>query len=68
MKGPNGEKRKGDTVQKAITVAKIATGEIKDESPTLRHKGGKARAKKLSGSNRKSIATKAAKIRWKNQD
>ena len=30
-KGPNGEKRPADAVGAAVMVAKIATGEIKDE-------------------------------------
>ena len=30
MKGPQGQKRFGDTIRRAIQVAKIATGEVKD--------------------------------------
>ena len=74
-KGPKGEKRPADVVGAAVTVAKIATGEI--EEPTedgknkaaveLGRKGGKARAEKLSKKRRAEIARKAAKARWKRQ-
>jgi len=52
-------------------IAKIATGEItesqkvKSAAAELGSKGGKARAKSLSGKKRKSIAKKAAEARWK---
>ena len=32
-RGPNGERRPGDVVGCAVTVAKIATGEIEEELP-----------------------------------
>lgn len=65
MKGPRGEKRPADTLQRGIQVAKIATGEIKEElkEPTQRFKGGNARAKALTTKRRKEIASKAAKTK-----
>ena len=73
-RGPKGEKRPADAVGAAITVAKIATGEIeettdddgKDKAAVeLGRKGGLARAKKLSNKRRTEIAKKAAAKRWK---
>ncbi len=72
-KGPRGEKRPADAIGAAIKVAKIATGEEKEEkrpegkseaAALLGSLGGKARAKKLSKKKRKEIAQKAAKARW----
>ena len=71
-KGPKGEKRPADVIGAAITVAKIATGEIEettDDSKNkaaveLGRKGGHARAKKLSKKRREEIARKAAAKRW----
>jgi hypothetical protein len=66
MKGPQGQIRPADAIQRAIKVARIATGEITENLPDPRHSnGGKARAKKLSGKRRTAIAKKAAKERWK---
>jgi hypothetical protein len=44
---------------------RVATGEI-EETAVLEHshKGGIARARKLSEAERRSIAKKAAKARW----
>jgi hypothetical protein len=71
-KGPRGEKRPADAVGAAIMVAKIATGEIEDDSDELAsaaaqlgRKGGKARAEKMSPERRAEIARKAAQERWK---
>ena len=56
-KGPKGQKRPGDVVGAAVTVAKIATGEIEEETEddgknkaaqALGRMGGKARAKSLT--------------------
>ncbi len=72
-KGPKGEKRPADAVGAAVKVAKIATGEIvedtdddgKDKAAVeLGRKGGQARAKALSPEKRSAIAKKAAKRRW----
>ena len=71
-KGPRGEKRPADAVARAIMVAKIATGEIEDQTDPLPNaaaelgrRGGKARAANLSPERRAEIAKKAAKSRWK---
>ena len=73
-KGPKGEKQPADAIGAAVMVAKITTGEIKDEftddgknkaAVELGQKGGQARAKKLSKKRRTEIAKKAAKARWK---
>lgn len=55
-------------------MAKIATGEVQEDSSSedgkdkaaqaLGRKGGMARAEKLSDEERKQIAEKAAKARW----
>ena len=67
-RGPNGERRPGDVVGCAVTVAKIATGEIEDPLPSATRngglKGGKARAEALSSSKRSEVAKKAAQARW----
>ena len=71
--GPRGEKRPADVVGCAVTVGKIATGEIHetlqpDRSVPARRagglKGGKARAKALSAERRSEIARKASNARW----
>ena len=72
-KGPKGEKRPADAIGAAITVARIATGEIEEKpdddgkdkaAVALGRKGGAARASKLTPKQRKEIARKAAKARW----
>lgn len=68
-RGPKGEKRPADVVSNAVHVMRIATGEIED-TPAPEHarrgglKGGVARARKLSETERRAIAKKAAKARW----
>ena len=69
--GPTGQKRPGDVIGTAIKVAKIATGEVEDETMAgkeLHQKGGliggKLRAKNLTPERRKEIAQDAAKKRW----
>ena len=71
-KGPSGQKRPADVTQNAVMVMRIATGQEKEVAPAPRtaaeesgSKGGKARARKLSESERKKIAAKAAESRWK---
>lgn len=70
-KGPRGQKRPADVIGAAIKVAKIATGEIEDETTKKEYtrkaglKGGKARAKKLTPKQRHEIAKLAASARWK---
>ena len=69
-KGPQGQKRPADTVQAAIMVAKIATGEIEEKlkEPSGKVRSGKAgaaaRAEKLTAEERTAIAKKAAGSRW----
>jgi hypothetical protein len=65
-----------DVNSRANAIGKIATGEtvLPEESVKAAggrkggRKGGNARAAKLSESQRKSIAKKAAKARWSPQD
>jgi hypothetical protein len=76
-KGPQGQKRPGDVIGAAITVAKIATGEVTESEATDAHdgkdpaakalgsKGGRARAKSLTPEERSTIASVAASARWK---
>ena len=73
-KGPKGEQRPADVIGAAVTVAKIATGEIQGEvaddgknkaAVELGRKGGAARAKKLNKIRRSEIAKKAAQARWR---
>ncbi|MXZ44424.1 MAG: RNA-binding protein [Gammaproteobacteria bacterium] len=68
--GPQGQSRPADTVQNAVHVAKIATGEIEETKPKPSGKarsgkaGGTARAKALSKERRSEIARQAAHARW----
>lgn len=68
-KGPKGQKRPGDIVGNAIRVARIATGEEKEDTPSKTRKGGlrggKMRAKSLTPEERSEIARIAASARWK---
>ena len=66
-RGPNGERRPADVVGCAVTVAKIATGEIEEELPENREdkvNGGKARANGMTPEERSGLARKAAQARW----
>ncbi len=69
-RGPQGQKRPAGTVECAVMVARIATGEIEEEAtPTSgRVRSGKAgasaRAKSLTAEERHAIAKKAATARW----
>ena len=66
-RGPNGEKRPADAVGCAVTVAKIATGEIEEDLPAHRDikvKGGKARADGMTQEERSELAKAAAIARW----
>jgi len=74
-------KRPTDVNQRAVLIAKIATGEIEDpikEKDPVKAaasmlgrlgglKGGKARAESLTAKKRSEIAKKAAKARWSNK-
>ena len=71
---PKGHKRPADVIGNAVTVMKIATGEIKESGQTddgkskaaveLGRKGGHARAARLTPKKRREIAKKAAAARW----
>jgi hypothetical protein len=72
-KGPNGQKRPADAIGLAVTVARIATGEV-DDTPVddgkdpaakaLGKKGGAARAANMTPERRAEIAKAAAAKRW----
>jgi len=71
--GPKGEKRPADVNARAVMIAQIATGEIKDVTTedgknaaavALGRMGGKARAAALSKKRRAEIAQAAARARW----
>ena len=71
-RGPHGQKRPADAVGCAVTVAKIATGEIEDTKEKRvparavgGKSGGRARSNALSPERRKEIARAAAAARWK---
>lgn len=73
-KGPKGEKRPADVIGNAIKIARIATSEEDDAltadgkdkaAVSLGKRGGAARARNLSQDDRRRIAKKAAKARWK---
>ena len=72
---PKGHKRPADVIGNAVTVMKIAAGEIEESGQTndgkskaaveLGRKGGAARAAKLTAKKRRAIAKNAAITRWK---
>jgi len=72
---PKGGKRPADVISNAVTVMKIATGEIEDPDRTpdgknrsaveLGRKGGKARAAALSKARRVEIAKRGADAKWR---
>ena len=73
-KGSKGERRPADANQRAVMVAKIATGEVEDKvtddgknaaAVALGRMGGRARAETMSKKRRKEIAKQAATARWK---
>ncbi len=73
-RGPKGQKRPADVIGNAVKVMRIATAEEAEDFPaddgkdkaaqSLGQRGGKARAKALSGKRRKEIARTAAEKRW----
>ena len=69
-KGPQGQRRPADVNASAVTVARIATHEIEEDTGPVpgRRKsgqaGGKARAEKLTREERVDIAKRAANARW----
>ena len=73
--GPKGQKRPADVIGAAIKVAKIATGEIEDDTgpddgkdkaaQALGRRGGRARAERMTPEQRAEAARKAAAKRWR---
>jgi hypothetical protein len=72
-KGPKGQKRPADVIGSAVKVMRIATGEEQEDladdgkdkaAQSMGRRGGAARAKTLTASERRAIAKKAAKSRW----
>ena len=71
-RGPKGEKRPADVIGTAVLVAKIATGEVEEETGNTGKeyarkgglKGGRKRAQSLTPERRREIARLAAKKRW----
>jgi hypothetical protein len=69
-RGPQGQKRPADTIALAVTVAKLATGQITEDlrNPSGKVRSGiagvKARTETLSQAERTAIAKKAAAGRW----
>ena len=70
-RGPQGQKRPADAVGCAVTVMKIATGEIEetyDPKPAAKVRagraGGEARKNALAPARRAEIASTAAAARW----
>jgi hypothetical protein len=66
-RGPNGERRPRNTIENAIRVARIATGEIEEDLPSATRRGGliggPARARSLSPERRSEIARMGAEAR-----
>lgn len=68
--GPRGERRPADLIGSAVRVAKIATGEIEEQTrePSGRVRSGragaKARAESMTKEARSAVARKAAAARW----
>ena len=73
--GPRGQKRPADVIAKAVPVIQTATVDVEDSAVTedgrnkaaveLGRRGGKARAERLSATTRRTIAKRAAAVRWK---
>jgi hypothetical protein len=70
-RGPKGEKRRANTVDNAMLIGRIATGEVEDLPGKAPGRaaggkiGGKRRAESLDSAQRAEIAKKAASARWK---
>ncbi len=69
-RGPQGQKCPADVIGNAVTVARIATGEIEDTGlrQPLKAKGGRAggaaRSRALSPERRREIAAASPAKRW----
>jgi hypothetical protein len=68
-KGPKGQKRPADVIKNAVLVMRIATGDADESAPAKGvaggKRGGRARAKALTPTERRDIAKVAAQARWK---
>ena len=66
--GPQGQKRPADVVGCAVTVARIATGEIEEQKgppkQPAKARSGRARSESLTPERRKEIARTAVAARW----
>lgn len=76
LRVPKGQKRPADVISNAVTVMRVATGEIEDTAGLtddgkskaaveLGRRGGQVRAQTLSKARKKAIARVAAKARWR---
>ena len=75
MKGPQGQDRLGDVVGCAVTVARLATGEMEESemdtqkaARILGRSGALKRSQTLPPERRSEIARKAAAKRWAKED
>ena len=59
VRGPNGEVRKGDSVQRAVQVMRIATRQEQEVLPGKKRNSGLARAAALSPERKSEIGRKA---------
>ena len=66
-RGPNGEQRHGDTVQKAMQVGRIATGQERNAPKPAHRAAGFARAASLTPEQRSAISRKGAQARKSNR-
>ena len=73
-RGPQGQQRPRDVVGAAVAVARIATGEqdeqfeVRTAGQILGRSGGRARALKLTATQRTAIAKQGAAARWAAKD
>ena len=72
--GPRGETRPADAIGLAVMVAQIATGEIEENTDSVKSaaaelgsRGGKARAAVMAPERRSEIARAAANARYAKQ-
>ena len=68
-RGPQGQKRKADSIGMSVMVAKIATGEVEETAKVSGRRasglaGAKARSAALSAERKSEIARAAAQARW----
>lgn len=67
-KGPEGQRRPADSIGMSVMVARIATGETKDNQKSGKVRSGKAgataRTAALTSEQRSVISKLAAEVRW----